>query len=534
MPQQIQIRICLAALKASLFGTRQMLVSSLRSASRAILALSSLVLAYQSDAATAEAATPNVLTCLETAGIQKSTPTTQSWAMDIEAWNSRVSPVPSVVVFPKTEEQVSAALKCASASGVKVTTLGGNRSFSSLGFGRNNGALIMNLKFLKHLVYDEATELLSYGGPVMISEAANFLWKKSQRALPHGRCPDVGMTGVAASGFGTMSRATGTVLDNLVSVRVALANGSIVDADAQKNSDLFWGVRGAASSMGVVVDFKIKTFKPPSSQVTNYTIAFDSSHKPTQQDIVDALIGTQTWALSNENNDYLSIRFSLKAKADLKGFFYGSKVEATKVLGTLMKHLPATMVLTSSENDFWTSESIGTPGLADQTITPRRFFYITSVTIPRKTPLTSATASALFSHTAFSSEDSSASLSGFIDIWAGKYTSTIKADASAWKHDDNLLLIRWDMRTDTFDKSFPTTSLSSMRNNFYKFVDAYKASGGVPGGFPTYRDDELTIKELAGYLYGGGNFQKLQQIKTKYDPKEMFNTDPQAIPALAA
>ncbi|KAH7488806.1 hypothetical protein PRIC1_007039 [Phytophthora ramorum] len=507
------------------------MVASVYSTSRAIFALCSLI-AAQGGFAAAAATQNDIGACLDKARIENSLPSTTTWAVDTEAWNSRVSPVPSAVAFPKTEKEVSAALKCAANAGMKVTTLGGNRSFSSMGFGRNDGALIMNLKYLKHLKYDESTELLSYGGPVMISEAANYMWNFT-RTLPHGRCPDVGMTGVAASGFGTLSRQSGTVLDNIESARVALANGSIVDADAKQNSDLFWGVRGAASSMGVVLDFKIKTFEPPSQHVVNYTIAFNSSGKPTQQDNVDALIGTQTWALSEDNNDLVSIRFSLKTKSDLKGFFYGTNEEAATVLGSLMENLPASMVLTTTENKFWPSEEITTPGLFKQTLTPRRYFYIASVTIPSATPLDNDTAWELFTGTAYAPKLPDASASGFVDIWGGKYAKGVAADASAWKHDDNLHLIRWDMRSEAFNVAFADSSITTMREGFYNFVDAYKASGGVPGGFTTYRDEKWTVPEMAEYLYGGGNFERLQKIKTEYDPEEMFNTDPQAIPALA-
>ncbi|KAG6612660.1 berberine-like protein [Phytophthora cinnamomi] len=508
------------------------MVVSVSSASRAIFALCSLI-AAQGGFASAAGAPADVGSCLTKAGIEHSVPQTTTWTMDIQPWNSRVNPVPAAVAFPKTEKEVSTALQCATAAGVKVTTLGGNRSFSSMGFGRNNGALIMNLKYMKHMKYDAATGLLSYGGPVMISDAANFMWKGYKRTLPHGRCPDVGMTGVAAAGFGTLSRHAGTILDNIEAVRVALANGSIVDASAKQNSDLFWGVRGAASSMGVVLDFKIKTFAPPSQRVTNYTIAFDKIAKPTQQDNVNAFLGTQKWAQSADNNDLLSIRFSLKTKATLQGFFYGSSEQAKIVFASLMKNLPSSMVLTTTENDFWASEAISTPGIVEQAMSPRRYFYISSVTIPSSAPLTNATAWELFSGTAYAPALPDASASGFVDIWGGRYAKGVKADASAWKHDDRLHLIRWDIRTPTFDVKFADSTITTMRNNFYKFVNAYKASGGVPGGFTTYRDERWTVKEMAEYLYGGGNFAKLQQIKTKYDPKQVFNTDPQAIPALA-
>ncbi|ETP09032.1 hypothetical protein F441_15043, partial [Phytophthora nicotianae CJ01A1] len=192
------------------------MVASVSGASRTIIALCSLIAAQGGLAAAGGGAVvggasqADIGSCLDKAGVETSLPTTSTWAVDTEAWNSRVSPVPSVVAFPKTEEEVSATLKCAAKAGVKVTTLGGNRSFSSMGFGRDDGALVVNLKYLKHLEYDETTGLLSYGGPVMISEAANYMWKNFSRTLPHGRCPDVGMTGVAASGFGTLSRSSGT------------------------------------------------------------------------------------------------------------------------------------------------------------------------------------------------------------------------------------------------------------------------------------------------------------------------------------
>ncbi|KAF1774545.1 FAD-binding, type 2, subdomain 1 [Phytophthora cactorum] len=489
------------------------MVASISGASRAIFALCSVIAAH-GGFAVAAGTQADVGSCLTKAGIENSVPTTTTWTMDIQPWNSRVNPVPAAVAFPKTEKEVSAALKCAASAGVKVTTLGGNRSFSSMGFGRNDGALVINLKGLKHLKYDESTQLLSYGGPY-------------HRTLPHGRCPDVGMTGVAASGFGTLSRASGTVLDNIESVRVALANGP-------SSMPTLSTTRTCTGFDGCGAGLQDQDPEPPSQRVTNYTIAFNSSYKPTQQDNVDALIGTQTWALSKDNNDLVSIRFSLKTKSTLQGFFYGGGAKAKAVLGSLMKNLPTSMGLTSNENDFWTSEDISTPGIQKETLTPRRYFYIASVTIPRSTPLNNATAWKLFSGTAYAPKLTDASASGFVDIWGGAYAKGVKADASAWKHDDNLHLVRWDMRTTAFDVSFADSSMTSMRENFYNFVDAYKASGGVPGGFTTYRDEKWTVPEMAEYLYGGGNFKKLQQIKTEVDPTEMFNTDPQAIPALAA
>lgn len=470
--------------------------------------------------------------CLAAAGIETSLPSSGNWSIEIEAWNSRLSPFPSAVVFPNTEKEVSAALQCAAKSKTKVTTLGGNRSFSSMGFGRNDGAMVVNLKNMRVLKYDEKTQILTYGGPVMIADAAGLLWNDHNRTLPHGRCADVGMTGVAASGFGTLSRASGTVLDNVVGVRVAVANGSIIDADAKVNSDLYFGVRGAASSMGVVLQFHLKTIPPPSTVVTNYTIAFPSTYNATQQDNVDALLGSQKWAQSTDNNDLVSIRFGLKKSSKLEGFFYGSKEGFADVSASLTKYLPKEMKVSADQFDFWGSENISTPGIIEKAITGRRYFYITAVTIPESKPLDNKTASMLFSGTVYGPKLKDATASGFIDIWGGAFTNKLTADTSAWKHDKNLLLVRWDMRSQAFNESFADSSMDTMRKGFYEFVDGYKAAGGTPGGFTTYRDEKWSMKETAEFLYGS-NWPKLQEVKTKYDPNEMFNTDPQAIPSLA-
>ncbi|KAF1794348.1 FAD-binding, type 2, subdomain 1 [Phytophthora cactorum] len=88
-------------------------------ASRAIFALCSLI-AAQGGFAAAQAA--DIGSCLTKAGVENSCHHS-TWAVDTEAWNSRVSPVPSAVAFPKTEEEVSAALKCALRMPVKVTAL---------------------------------------------------------------------------------------------------------------------------------------------------------------------------------------------------------------------------------------------------------------------------------------------------------------------------------------------------------------------------------------------------------------------------
>lgn len=471
--------------------------------------------------------------CLAAAGVETSTETSATWAADTQPWNARVAPVPSAVAFPGSEEQVAAALACAQQSGTKVTTLGGRRSFSSFGFGRDDGALVLDMRNMKVLAYDEATTLLTFGGPVVISEAANYLWHNFSRALPHGRCPDVGMTGIANGGFGTLARSSGTVLDNIVGARVALANGTIVDCDANQNADLYWGLRGAAPSLGVVLQFKINTIEPPSATVTNYTVAFPANYTPTQQDNVDALLGLEAWSRSADNVDTVSARFYQSAKSRFDGFFYGTAADFAAIGAAMLTYLPSNMVVTTTESDFWDSEEIGTGGIQAQTTTARRYFYIASVALSGAVPLDNTTAWALFSNMPYAPALADANTGGSIDIWGGAFNAALAPDATAWQHAGRSMVVRWDMRTSGADVAFAEASLDTMRANFYAFVDAYRAAGGVPGALTTYRDERWTLDETAQVLFGD-NYATLQEVKTKYDPAELFNTDPQSIPALVA
>lgn len=183
---------------------------------------------------------------------------------------------PAVVLRPNDAAQVAAAVRHARAEGLDLAVRSGGHN--ALGFGNSDGGAVLDLSRIN------TVELLDDAGRVRIGAGATWGQAAAELArhglaITSGDTVSVGVGGLTqAGGIGWMVRKHGLTIDSVVGAEVVTASGEVVRADADINSDLFWGLRGGAGNFGVVTAFEFQA--QPVTTVHYGTIAFTLDDVP--------------------------------------------------------------------------------------------------------------------------------------------------------------------------------------------------------------------------------------------------------------
>jgi alkanesulfonate monooxygenase SsuD/methylene tetrahydromethanopterin reductase-like flavin-dependent oxidoreductase (luciferase family) len=164
---------------------------------------------------------------------------------------------PGLVLQVRTAAEVAEALAFARTQPVALAIRSGGHGIS--GRSTNDGGIVIDLSKMTAIeVLDETTRRVRIEPGARWSDVAAALAPYGW-ALSSGDYGGVGVGGLAtAGGIGWLVREHGLTIDHLRAVDLVLADGSLVHASEQENSDLFWGVRGAGSNLGVVTAFEFE------------------------------------------------------------------------------------------------------------------------------------------------------------------------------------------------------------------------------------------------------------------------------------
>jgi FAD/FMN-containing dehydrogenase len=171
-------------------------------------------------------------------------------------WNGMIDRRPAAIARCTGAADVMAVVKYAQDHGIAATVRGGGHHVA--GKAVRDGAIVIDLAPMQGVQVDpDKKRARAEGG---------LRWGAfDHETLAHGLYTTggtVSVTGIGGltlgGGLGWLMRKHGLSCDNLVGVDVVTADGKLLSANASENSDLFWALRGGGGNFGVVTAFEYR------------------------------------------------------------------------------------------------------------------------------------------------------------------------------------------------------------------------------------------------------------------------------------
>lgn len=170
---------------------------------------------------------------------------------------------PAAVLRAASERDVVTGVRLARERGWQVAVRSGGHSWAQWSI--RDEALVIDLGAMKEMSYDEATGIVSASPAVQGGSELGPYLSTLGRFFVGGHCPTVGVGGfLLQGGQGWNARGWGWAAEYVEAIDVVTAQGELVRADAEQNSDLYWAARGAGPGFfGVVTRFHLRTLPEP-------------------------------------------------------------------------------------------------------------------------------------------------------------------------------------------------------------------------------------------------------------------------------
>ena len=171
-------------------------------------------------------------------------------------WNALHARRPALIVRCANAADVSAAVNFARAHNLPVGVRGGGHNVS--GSGVCDGGIQLDMSLLKGVQVDAGARTARVEPGVIWAEF-DLAAQAFGLATTGGTCSQTGVAGVTlGGGFGWLMRKHGLSLDNLLAMEVVTADGQLRQASATVHPDLFFGLRGSQSNLGIVTAFHFR------------------------------------------------------------------------------------------------------------------------------------------------------------------------------------------------------------------------------------------------------------------------------------
>ena len=412
---------------------------------------------------------------------------------------------PRAVVLCRSPEDVAETIAFARRSGLAIAIRSGGHCFA----GRSTSAgIVVDVTPMSSV--SVAGGVATIGAGARLGEVYDALGEHGL-TIAAGCGPTVGIAGLAlGGGLGILGRKHGLTSDQLVRAEVVLADGRVVECDADGYADLFWALRGAgAAGFGVVTSLDFKTLAAPTA--TSFHLVWRHAHAAA---VVEAWQGLAPIA-----PDELAASMLATAPGDVEqppavnlfGTVLGTAADAAELLEELIARAGADPASSSIAQMSYreTKRHLAEHGPADD-----QEGHLFSKSDFFRRPLPPDLIAALVGRLA---RDRVPGQSRELDFtpWGGAY-NRVRDDATAFVHRSELFLLKHAVVVEPESRAAVDAARDWLARSWALVRPL--ASGGV---YPNFPDPELPDPARAYY---GANSDRLREIKARYDPDEVFGS----------
>ncbi len=309
-----------------------------------------------------------------------------------------------------------------------------------------------------------------------------------------------GISGLTlGGGLGWLMGKHGLACDNLISADLVTAEGNLLTASAEENPDLFWGLRGGSGNFGVVTSLEYRLH--PLGPVFAGLVAYPISHAPK---VLRFFL-----EYSRECPEDLGLMVALITLPDgttvvgVEGCYSGRLEDGERLLQPLRSFGPPAMdlfqpmpyVAVQKMNDWW-----AIPG--------QQHYWKPSF-------LRDLNDAAIDVIAEFALRKPSLGSTVVLEFMHGAMRR-VAPDATAFAHRDAqynfLMLGRWESPDET------ATGMRWVRD-FWSAMQPFLTAGTYVNYLSA---DESEERVRAAY---GSNYERLRQVKAKYDPTNFFRVN---------
>jgi UDP-N-acetylenolpyruvoylglucosamine reductase len=175
------------------------------------------------------------------------------YAAACKVYNAMIDKHPGLIIRPVDVADVSTAIDFGCEHGLDIAVRGGGHN--GPGLGTVDDGLVIDLSRLRGIRVDPQAKTVRVESGALWGDVDHATYPFGL-AVPSGFVSTTGVGGLTlGGGVGYLARRYGLTIDNLLSVDMVLADGRYITADKDHYADLFWAVRGGGGNFGIVTSF---------------------------------------------------------------------------------------------------------------------------------------------------------------------------------------------------------------------------------------------------------------------------------------